>query len=64
MDGKIKYLTANEVEELVPFTSEVIKDMAKKGAFPRPVMFDSNILWLKNEVMDWIRSKIEYIEES
>jgi predicted DNA-binding transcriptional regulator AlpA len=60
VDSKYKYLTLSEVQKLVPFDKKSIRDMAKKGDFPKPVVFGTRKhFWIEKEILDWIEKKVK-----
>jgi predicted DNA-binding transcriptional regulator AlpA len=56
-----KFLTKEELSEIVPFHHATIRRMVKKGIFPAPVKVSGTLFWNGNAVMKFL---LEMAKES
>jgi predicted DNA-binding transcriptional regulator AlpA len=60
MTSDARYVSAEEIAEIVPYSARQIRRLAESGGFPRPVQFgERKVLWVRAEVEAWLRSKEE-----
>jgi predicted DNA-binding transcriptional regulator AlpA len=53
-----RLLTLTDVIDKVAMSKSYIYQMAKKGAFPKPVKLWLSSRWVESEIDDWIEARI------
>jgi predicted DNA-binding transcriptional regulator AlpA len=55
-----RYVSAEQLAQIVPYSARQIRRLAEAGSFPPPVKFgERKNLWLRAEVEAWLRTKEE-----
>jgi prophage regulatory protein len=57
---RLRILRRAEVLSMVPLSDASLRRMEKDGRFPKRIRLGSQSYgWVENEVLDWIRSRME-----
>ena len=64
-DIVMRILSKRQLKELVLYSPQHIARMEKAGRFPRRVVLGPNrVGWVEDEVLDWLRTRMEGREEA
>jgi prophage regulatory protein len=60
-----RFLTINDVRQLIPFCQPHIYRLMKRGEFPKPIKIGiSRVAWRESDIRTWMDAKVSAGDQS